>query len=50
MVCCFLSSDQIGFSSKLQDDVLYLYEMFLPFTFESAPLLNLGPTDVFSEQ
>ncbi|KAJ5478747.1 hypothetical protein N7530_004256 [Penicillium desertorum] len=24
MVCCFLSSDQIGFSSKLQDDVLYL--------------------------
>ncbi|KAJ5416224.1 hypothetical protein N7465_004919 [Penicillium sp. CMV-2018d] len=24
MVCCFLSSDQIGLSSKLQDDVLYL--------------------------
>lgn len=44
MVCCFLSSDQIGLSSKLQDDVLYLYELFL---FES---LNLTPTDVFSAQ
>lgn len=35
---CFLSSDQIGISSRPQDDYLYLYESFFRF------LLSLSPS------